>query len=278
MPQPARRQSPRVSVVIPTWNRAQLLTAAVDSVLAQTMPSLEVLVCDDGSTDGTAAVLERLTAGDSRVRVVRLEHSGLAAIPRNAGIHAAWGEWVAFLDSDDRWHETKLERQLAVAAAEGADALATGAWRVAEAQTPGSARRLMASSPGRLTLEELIGRNVLVTSTVLIRRTLLERTGDFPARSVMRVGEDYALWLRVATFSPWYVLGEPLVFYRDDPASSIRGIERSDEAERLLHVFADYVAWRDATDSPTPETIARLCLRRLHTEALKGIVRRAIAR
>src|SRR5206468_5026028 len=92
-------------------NRAAYLREAVDSVFAQTFTDWELIVIDDGSTDATAAYLKSLD--DPRVRVIELEHSGIPAKVRNAGLGAATGEFIAFLDSDDRWYPRKLELQVA---------------------------------------------------------------------------------------------------------------------------------------------------------------------
>ncbi|HEY2324319.1 MAG TPA: glycosyltransferase family A protein, partial [Thermoanaerobaculia bacterium] len=98
-----------VSVVIPSYNYARYLGEAIDSALAQTLPPLEVIVVDDGSTDETSEVLA--TYAD-RIRVLRQKNSGVA-VARNSGIAAAHGEYVAFLDADDIWLPRKLELQMA---------------------------------------------------------------------------------------------------------------------------------------------------------------------
>src|SRR5687767_14566662 len=100
--------APTVSVVIPTYNYGRYVGDAIDSALAQTRPPDEVVVVDDGSTDDTP---DRLAAYGDRIRVVRQTNQGLSAA-RNAGIRAAHGDWVAFLDSDDAFHPRKLELQL----------------------------------------------------------------------------------------------------------------------------------------------------------------------
>jgi glycosyltransferase involved in cell wall biosynthesis len=100
---------PRVSIVIPTYNRAWTLAEAIDSVLGQTFASFEIIVVDDGSTDGTARLLQRY---GSAVRVLRQINQGVSAA-RNAGIRSARGELIALLDSDDLWRPEKLARQVA---------------------------------------------------------------------------------------------------------------------------------------------------------------------
>src|SRR5690349_9096181 len=99
-----------ISAVIPTWNRGKTIRAAVESVLAQSYPVTEILICDDGSTDDTAQVVSSIE--DPRIRWLPGERSGGPAQPRNRGIENARGEWVAFLDSDDEWLPQKLERQI----------------------------------------------------------------------------------------------------------------------------------------------------------------------
>lgn len=101
---------PRISVVLPTYNRAALLPRAVAGVLNQTHRNLELIVVDDASSDDTPVVLRRID--DDRLTVIRLDHNAGAPAARNRGIEAARGEFVAFQDSDDDWHPEKLERQL----------------------------------------------------------------------------------------------------------------------------------------------------------------------
>lgn len=99
----------KVSAIIPTFNRRDYVTRAVDSVLAQTVPVDEIIVVDDGSTDGTIQTIR--SRYGSRVAVLRQENAGASAA-RNRGLREARGEWIAFLDSDDVWSPTKIERQL----------------------------------------------------------------------------------------------------------------------------------------------------------------------
>jgi glycosyltransferase involved in cell wall biosynthesis len=101
-----------VSVIVPTYNRAYCICRAIESVLGQTYPNVEVLVVDDGSTDDTAALIKSSYAGDARVHYLYQPNAGVSAA-RNTGIRAARGRYVAFLDSDDQWKPWKLEVQLA---------------------------------------------------------------------------------------------------------------------------------------------------------------------
>jgi len=126
--------APAVSVVLPTFNRAPLLCDALQSVLEQSASDFELIVVDDGSTDGTAALLEEVASVDARVRPVHQENGGTASA-RNAGIEHARAPWIAFLDSDDVWLPGYLAGQIAFAAAHPeadavlCDALYVGAWK-----------------------------------------------------------------------------------------------------------------------------------------------------
>ena len=118
-----------ISVVIPVYNRASVVHEAIDSALAQDAGGLEVLVVDDGSTDGTAEVVSRRYHDDPRLRVIRRVNGGPAAA-RNAGIAQARGEYLALLDSDDTWLPEYLSSQLAVLRSSGADlVIANAEWQ-----------------------------------------------------------------------------------------------------------------------------------------------------
>jgi glycosyltransferase involved in cell wall biosynthesis len=101
----------KISVIIPTYNYGRFIAEAVESVRAQTFTNTEIIVVDDESTDDTLAVLERIK--DPRLKVVKLKRSGVGAA-QNTGMRMATGKYIAFLDADDRWLPTKLERQLEV--------------------------------------------------------------------------------------------------------------------------------------------------------------------
>jgi glycosyltransferase involved in cell wall biosynthesis len=197
---------PIVSVVIPAYNAAAFVQGAIDSALAQTHRDLEVIVVDDSSTDETPALLA--SYGD-RIRVHRQPNAGVAAA-RNAGAALASGEWIAFLDADDQWMPTKIERQLALAAAPliYSDRLNTGAL--------GDLPELQSESTpmfdGDVFEALLLRGNFITTSSVLMTRALFGQLGGFAPRP--RVCEDWDLWLRVAASHPVALLREPAVRYR----------------------------------------------------------------
>lgn len=192
---PATDSSLRVSVIIPCRNDASTIEAAVRSVVDQRWPATELLLCDDGSTDATIALAHAVAAGQSHVavRVVPVPRRGAAAA-RNAGLDAAQGDVVAFLDSDDIWLDGKLTHCMALFA-EGADVVAHGEeWR-----GPDGTKRVhygeMVDRTVPLALS-VLRLNPFSTSAVSIRRTVVERVGRFD--EVLPSAEDYDFWLRLA--------------------------------------------------------------------------------
>ena len=186
---------PRVSVVIPTYNRAWTLGEAIDSALGQTFESFEVLVVDDGSTDGTAKLLGRY---GSAVRVLRQTNQGVSAA-RNAGIRSARGELIALLDSDDLWRPEKLARQVAYF-----DALPGALICQCQEIWIRNGVRVNPKQRHRKPAGDIFSRSLelcLVSpSAVMMRRRLLSQVGFFDES--LPACEDYDLWLRVSARFP----------------------------------------------------------------------------
>lgn len=187
---------PRVSIVIPTYNRARDLRRALASVAVQTISDFEVLVMDDGSQDDSRAVVEAFD--DQRFKYSWEEPSGGPAHPRNRGIAQSIGEYIAFLDSDDWWKPNKLEESLK-ALERGADVVyhdlvRTGRFRFLPFQRTVPTRQL----PDDAFHDLLANGNALNTSSVVVRRSLISQIGGFDeARDLVAI-EDYDAWLRLA--------------------------------------------------------------------------------
>lgn len=234
-------QDVTVSVIIPTFQRSYPLQKAVDSVLAQTHAALEILVVDDGSGE---AWREYPMTRDARLRVIRLdENSGSPAHPRNVGVQEARGDWVAFLDSDDVWMTTKLSEQLAFATKYSAQAVASNAYRLANAGGPKDSRHwYFKKMPRNVNARRLMRRNLVITSTVLVRRDLLLQCMGFPLRAAGTY-EDLAVWLRVASISPFYLYSSPLAAYSDNPLNSFRS-QYPLHVKALRNTLHDFRRWR----------------------------------
>ncbi|MGE5500997.1 MAG: glycosyltransferase family 2 protein [Ignavibacteriales bacterium] len=226
------RKGPAVSVIIPTFNRAGILPRAVSSVLAQTVRDFELIVVDDGSTDGTELVVRRFA--DPRVRYLSQKNQGVAAA-RNRGLAEARGDFIAFLDSDDEWLPQKLERQL--------DVFTRGPSRLGlvytGVETISSAGRSVQKPTGRgLIFPRMLHRNLIHGggSNVLLRRVVLPFVGGFD--SSLPAAEDYDLWLRISRFFEVDYAPAPLVRYYDEDAGSrlSRNFAADAAARKILHV------------------------------------------
>jgi len=201
-----------VSVVIATRNRALLLKEALDSVLNQSEPVREVLVVDDGSTDTTSNLL---SSYGERVRAFSQAQSGAPAA-RNRAIRAAQGEWIAFLDDDDVWLKTKIERQIAVAKGSTQPGLVyCGVYDVDEQLRPLSEHVVVQENRGDV-FERLAIKNFLFTSCVMARREAIQKVGYMDTS--LTFAEDWDLWLRIAAKYPVDFADESLVLCRQTTA------------------------------------------------------------
>ena len=216
--------SAAVSVVIPTYDRRKFLCRAVDSVRAQTFSDWELIIVDDGSSDGTHR--DWSAPSDSRIRYLRTERQGVSAA-RNLGIRHARSPWVALLDSDDTWLPFKLETQIA--------ALESRPGYLAVHSDEIWIRRGVRVNPRKIhrkyggwVYRYSLPRCVISPSSILLSRDLLDRCGafdeDFP------VCEDYELWLRMFAGHPICFVDRPLLVktggHADQLSRSTWGLDR----------------------------------------------------
>jgi glycosyltransferase involved in cell wall biosynthesis len=213
----------RVSVVVPAHNAGPFLAQALASVVGQTYPAAEIIVVNDGSTDGTSAVARRF--GSAAVLIETPVARGPSAA-RNAAIQRASGDVIAFLDADDVWEPHKLERLLP-ACRRGAALVCCDARLLDERglQATTLLADRLATLPRELgpverPFERLIGDNFVITSTAMVTRDALARAGDFDTS--LRSVEDRDLWIRVAAIGPVWFSGEPLVIKRAHAAGISR--------------------------------------------------------
>jgi glycosyltransferase involved in cell wall biosynthesis len=194
----------RISVIVPTFNRAWILREAIESVLAQTFKDFELIVVDDGSEDGTDRLL---AAYGNRIRVHRQENRGVSSA-RNAGIAMARGSLVALLDSDDTWLPTKLERQVAfMDSRPGILISQTEEIWIRNGRRVNPARKHR--KPSGQFFEKSLEMCMVSPSAVMMRRGLIEVVGPFDES--LPACEDYDLWLRIGCRFPIWLLDEPLV-------------------------------------------------------------------
>ena len=208
-------QKPQITVVIPAYNAEKTIATALRSVFDQTLRPAEVIVVDDGSTDGTTRVVQTFAPD---VTLLRQTNSGPAAA-RNHGIREAKSEWIALIDADDSWMPRKLEKQAKLLA----DDVALVHSNVVDSFDQGSPE---------VTFEELWEGNVIGTSTVVLNKQVFDEVGGFDERRSLIGVEDYNLWLRIAaTGKRIRTLQEPLSIYSRTDASLTKNVPKIVEAE-----------------------------------------------
>jgi teichuronic acid biosynthesis glycosyltransferase TuaG len=206
---------PQLSVVIPCYNAAPFIAMTLSSVLGQSFRDFEVLVMDDRSTDASREVVREMATRDSRVRLIELDRNyGAPAAPRNAGVRAARGRWVAFLDADDLWHPAKLELQLRALEETGAAMCSTAMCDFR------NERGLRWRDPGpRPRIERITWRKQLLkyrtpTSSIVVDRELMLAC-PFNEDLSYKAREDTDCFIRVHEHMPCSIkLRHPLVYYR----------------------------------------------------------------
>lgn len=223
---------------MPAYNAQSHIAATVRSVLAQTFADWELLVIDDCSTDETAAIVQRFAASDERVKLIKLpKNRGAPAGPRNVGVQAATGEWIAFLDADDIWHPRKLALQLEALERTGAQFCST---RMVDFRDEAELRF---EDPGACHLQRIGFLKQLLkfrtpTSSVVVNRALALRH-PFDERMSFKAREDLDCWLHCHEDIRWSVkIDYPLVGYRIIPGQ-ISG-RKWTMVRRHYHVLREY--------------------------------------
>ena len=216
--------APVVSVVIPVFNGAEELSGAIDSALDQRDCDLEVIVVDDGSTDGTDEVIRSYGERIRCVRPVGPVPAG-AARARNDGVAQARGDWIAFLDHDDVWLSGKLGAQLELADRKGVDVVYTNARNFGDVGRVAELRSDPAAMPEGDVFEALLLDNFITTSSVIVRRATFDAVGGFNEDPALV--EDWDLWIEAAASGARFAaVRDPMVLYRWRPGSLSRNYER----------------------------------------------------
>jgi glycosyltransferase involved in cell wall biosynthesis len=225
---------PTISVVIPSYNCAPYLRETIESVLGQTYAPIEVLIVDDGSTDGS---LEIARGFDLPVRVITQTNSGVS-VARNRGIDEAQGEWIAFVDADDLWEPTKLERQIESLAEEANDdvvCLYTDFYRFGGPVGHRVELRPDCPSAPDRRVQMLITYTVL-PSTAVVRASALDDGLRFPAG--ITDSEDMIFLLDLRELGRFVRTADPLVGYRIHQTSAVR---RAGHELRSVQTRIDYL-------------------------------------
>jgi glycosyltransferase involved in cell wall biosynthesis len=222
-----------ISVIIPTYNRKYTLDIALDSVLNQTITSSEIIVVDDGSTDGTS---EWIDSKYPSVKLFRQKNQGVSSA-RNAGIKQAKGDWIALLDSDDEWFPDKLEKQVQ-ALKENPDYLFCHTNEIWIRNGIRVNQMKKHQKYGGPIFEKCLDMCRISPSSSLIHKSILEDVGLFDEK--LKVCEDYDLWLRITVKYSVLFLDEPLIIkyggHEDQLSKVPEGIEqyRIQSLEKIL--------------------------------------------
>jgi len=203
-----------VSVIIPTYNRAHLISRVIQSVLDQTYRDFEMIVVDDGSTDNTAEIVNGFN--DSRIRYIRHDKNRGAAAARNTGIKAAIGSYIAFQDSDDEWLPTKLEKQLMAFsnASSKVGVIYSGLWRIEKNNKIYIGYPYKKGKEGDLYHNHTILKNNFVyVPSMVVKKECFFKVGMFDEYLV--TAEDMELMFRISKYYHFKYIEEPLVCIHD---------------------------------------------------------------
>lgn len=224
--------TPKVSVVISSYNFGRYIGAALESVRLQTLPDFEAIIVDDGSTDDSHAVIGRYL-DDDRFRLVRQRHAGQGRA-KNRGIEESRGEFLAFLDADDYWLPHKLDRQMKQLRDPGLGVVFSRRTLIDEDGQPFA--RPNESLPSGFVLNEMFRQNFVCFSTAMLRRQVVEHVGWFDERLDLAI--DYDFWLRAAKHYDFAFVDEPLAAYRIGHANlSRRQLDRLHFALFIMQRF-----------------------------------------
>lgn len=226
-----------VSVIIPTFN-SEKIGEAIESVLKQTYKKWEMIIVDDGSTDGTKGIIRRYLSLDSRILFFQLKkNSGGPATPRNFGIKKSKGNLIAFLDSDDIWQPEKLEKQVTQFIEDENIALSYCLFQrlsdnslILKQVYPKKKDRFQGSIFQRIYL-----KSIIANSGVMVRKNVFDKIGFFDENPKLVAAEDYDMWLRIARINRLaYVDNEPLLLYRVRQESISKNIIGNWKKEMLI--------------------------------------------
>ena len=231
----------KFSIIIPLYNKAPYIRKALESVLAQTYADYELIIIDDGSTDGSAEIAEailqdpasRLIASSPH-RLIRQANSGVSAA-RNNGVAQAGGDYIAFLDADDWWETTYLERMAQLIE----DYSEAGLYACNYVYyKPGKTHVALNIPTGYINYPKAYyesGAMPVTSITAIMPRTVFDEMGGFPLG--IKLGEDFLLWVKIALQYPVAFLNEPLAWYNNDVPVALR-------ATRNLHHPNNHMLFR----------------------------------
>lgn len=242
--------TPIISVITPAYNCAAYLEQTVQSIREQDFQNWEQIIVNDGSTDETGVIAERLAATDARIRVIHQEN-GRQGKARNNALRNATGQYIAFLDGDDLWLSNKLSRQLDMLHETGADLIFSNGYiclqnNMADERTAFGTRTGWLS--GREAVRLFYAMNQIPVSTVLCTATCLKQVGFFDETPEIQNCEDYDIWIRLLKAGArFYGIPDKLLRYRMHPASSTSAA--ANRIPPIIHLLLKHKAWEEKEGS-----------------------------
>lgn len=235
-------KEPFVSVIIPTYNRADLLLKTIDSILRQSYKSIEIIIVDDGSDDKTKASL--LALNESRIIYINQGHLGDIARLRNIGIEKSKGDFIAFCDDDDTWNNNKLKIQLEYAYEY--NFICSNGFLIDENDKIISNKVITDSSGNKeISIFSMFKGNGVITSSVLLNKKILNKT--FNEKNSNASAEDYELWLRLIYKNKCFFVDEPLINFRkhNNTTTFEKGEKFIEILYSVIRILSGYVNDKD---------------------------------
>ena len=254
-----------VSIIMPAYNAQKYIRESILSAVNQTYVNWELIIVNDGSTDDTQPIAEEFSSRDNRIKVINQENKRLGGA-RNTGIKNSTAKWVAFLDSDDLWEPTKLEKQIQAARAlPKADVIYTSGWTFNE----NDLNNLMAydSPEGSSTAAEmynvLLAGNVIPVLSVMVKKTIIDQIGYQEEDPFFHGCEDWDYWFRMAiSGANFYGLNEKLFYYRRHGNNmSGKSLQIAQAAVLLKNIAAAGMADKKETTSYLKKFVSPLITR-----------------
>lgn len=259
--------TPRVSVITPTFRNPAMMREAVKSALAQTMPELEVLIVDDGSQDDTPEVVEKCFGQDPRVRYFYKENGGMGDA-RNFGIKKARGEWIAFLDHDDIWLPEKLEEQMRVLAADPEAGMCFSDAEHWGGPKDGSTV-LGNNFSGDTSLRNYLDGCFIPMLSSVVRKTVFEKLGPFRTEPEFFGVDDAEFWMRFLMSEKAVFVDRVLCRYRVHESN----VHVRMHSEMLRNILGVYRLHYDELKKRGFESQVKRRMDRLHRKAAEGFFR-----
>jgi len=223
---------PKISIIIPTYNRSNLLTTTIDSVLNQTYKDFELIIIDDGSTDNTKQIVENLKQKDNRIIYEYQNNSGGPASPKNTGIKIAKGEYIAFLDDDDEWFPEKLEKQIKIFE-ENEDIAIVSCDSVVVSDK--NETKVKTSKIDNYNLNKLLIKNSIFTGTVFIKASSIKKKLFDKNLNFL---EDWDMWIRILSDNDKIKFIPEILFkYKIGNQNTTKKINLLKKIEAQLYVF-----------------------------------------